>query len=44
MNELISDEVAKKIIEEANKACAKCQEWNCGECEYRFWREDEVEE
>lgn len=34
----ITDEIAKKIIEEANKACANCQEWVCDECEYRRWR------
>ena len=35
----IAEEIAKKIIEEANKACANCQEWDCYECEYRWWRE-----
>lgn len=34
----ITDEVAQKIIEEANKACTNCQEWVCDECEYRHWR------
>ena len=34
----ITDEIAKKIIEEANKACSNCQEWVCDECEYRHWR------
>lgn len=41
----ITDEIAKKIIEEANKACSKCKEWKyCDECEYRVWRNCEVEE
>lgn len=40
----IADEIAKKIIEEARKACANCQEFVCDECEYRWWRKDEVEE
>jgi hypothetical protein len=44
MSELITDEVAKKIIEEANRECSKCRELNCEECEYRFWRNYEVEE
>lgn len=34
----ITDEIAQKIIEEVNKACANCQEWVCDECEYRHWR------
>lgn len=34
----ITDEIAQKIIEEANKACTNCQEWVCDECEYRHWR------
>ena len=41
---MITDEIAKKIIEEANKACANCQEWDCHECEYRYWRGIEVVE
>ena len=36
--EAITDEIAQKITEEANKACANCQEWVCDECEYRHWR------
>lgn len=34
----ITDEIAEKIIDEANKACAECEEPNCWECEYRNWR------
>lgn len=44
MCDRITDEIAKKIIEEARKACANCQEFVCDECEYRRWRMDEVEE
>lgn len=40
---MITDEIAKKIIEAANKACSECQEWCCEECEYRRWRTNEVE-
>ena len=36
--EAITDEIAQKITEAANKACANCQEWVCDECEYRHWR------
>ena len=31
-------EIAKKIAEEANKACANCQEDMCEECVYADWR------
>jgi len=34
----IDDETARKITEEADKACAKCKELNCWECEYVHWR------
>ena len=27
------------ITEEANKACENCQEWDCYECKYKYWRE-----
>ena len=37
-NMTITDEIAKNIIDEANKACAKCQEFDCWECEYRQWK------
>ena len=36
--DMITDEIAKKIVEAANKACANCQEWVCDECECRYWR------
>ena len=35
----ITEEIANKIIEEANKACANCQEWCCDGCEYKHWRD-----
>ena len=38
MEIVITDEIAKKIIEEANKACSNCQEFDCWCCEYRHWR------
>ena len=31
----IAEEIAKKIIDEANKACTNCQEYDCFECDYR---------
>lgn len=31
-------EIVKRIMEEAKKACAKCQEFNCDECVYREYR------
>lgn len=40
----ITEEIAKEIIKEAKKACANCQEFVCDECEYRWWRTDEVGE
>ena len=41
---MITDEIAKKIAEEARKACSNCQEWECGNCEYRYWRDMRWEE
>lgn len=34
----IDDETARRITEEADKACARCKDLNCWECEYRHWR------
>lgn len=34
----ITDEIAEKIIEKAEKACSDCQEFDCWSCEYRHWR------
>ena len=31
-------EIVKHITEEAKKACAECQEFNCDECIYREFR------
>ena len=31
-------EIVKHIMEEAKKACAECQEFNCDGCIYREYR------
>ncbi len=31
-------EIVKRIMKEAKKACAECQEFNCDECVYREYR------
>lgn len=36
----IIETAVRKILEyeEANNACANCQEWDCYGCEYKHWR------